>query len=104
VGVPGDIVSEKDGKIQVNGKPFRGPGLPHICWQQKDESLTGGEGPRFEPVTVPASSYFVVGDNTSNSYDSRIPGFGLVTRDQIKGRPLHIYWSTEKSRIGCAVR
>ena len=104
VGVSGDIVSEKDGKIQVNGKPFWRPGLPQVCGKPKDESLTRGEEPRFDPVNVPASSFFVIGDNSSNSYDSRIPGFGLVTPDQIKGRPLHIYWSTEKSRIGCAVR
>jgi type IV secretory pathway protease TraF len=52
---------------------------------------------------VPASSFFVVGDNSTNSYDSRIPGFGLVTLDQVRGRPVYIYWSTGKSRIGCAV-
>lgn len=104
VGVPGDIVSEKDGKIQVNGKPFWGLGLPRVCGKPKDESLTRGEEPRFDPVVVPELSFFVVGDNSSNSNDSRIPGFGLATPNQIKGRPLHIYWSNEKSRIGCSVR
>jgi len=104
VGVAGDIVSEKDGTIQVNGKPFWGLGLPQVCGKPKDGSKTEGNGPRFDAVVVPVSSYFVVGDNLPNSYDSRIPGFGLVTPDQIKGRPLHIYWSTEKSRIGCPVR
>ncbi len=104
VGVAGDIVSEKDGKIEANGKPFWGPGLPQVCGKPKVESITEGEGPRFDAVSVPVSSYFIAGDNSSNSYDSRIPGFGLATPDQIKGRPLHIYWSTEKSRIGCPVR
>ncbi len=104
VGIPGDIVSERDGALLVNGKAMRENGLPQVCEKPKDESLTRGEEPRFDPVHVPASSFFVIGDNSSNSYDSRIPGFGLATPHQIKGRPLHIYWSTEKSRIGCAIR
>jgi len=104
IGIPGDLVSERDGTLLVNGKPIKENGLPQVCGKPKDESLTRGEEPRFDPVSVPAASFFVIGDNSSNSYDSRIPGFGLATPDQIKGRPLHIYWSTEKSRIGCAVR
>jgi len=104
VGVAGDIVSEKNGTILVNGRPLKELGLPQVCGDLKSERQTWGEEPRFDPVSVPASSFFVIGDNSSNSHDSRIPGFGLATPDQIKGRPLHIYWSTEKSRIGCTVR
>jgi signal peptidase I len=104
VGIAGDVVSERNGMILVNGKPFREQSLSQVCGEPKHESSTRGEDPRFDPVTVPASSFFVVGDNSSNSYDSRIPGFGLATPDQIKGRPLHIYWSSERSRIGCDVR
>ncbi len=104
VGIPGDVVSERDGTILANGKPFGEHGLPQVCENRKDESLTQGEKPRFGPVSVPESSFFVIGDNSPNSYDSRIPGFGLVTADQIKGRPVHIYWSSDTSRIGCSIR
>ncbi len=104
VGVAGDIVSEREGKVLVNGRPFDEQGLPKVCGRLRNESSMKGEEPRFDPVTVPASSLFVVGDNSSNSYDSRIPGFGMATSDQAKGRPVHIYWSTDKSRIGCTVR
>jgi signal peptidase I len=104
VGLAGDVVSERNGTILVNGKPFATYILPQDCTNSKDVSLAQGEEPRFNPVSVPASSFFVVGDNSSNSYDSRIPGFGLATPDQVKGRPLYIYWSTDKSRIGCVIR
>jgi signal peptidase I len=104
VGVGGDIVSEKDGAILINGTPFAGRDLSQVCGKPKGESPPAEGLPRFEPVTVPAASFFVVGDNSANSYDSRIPGFGFVTPDQVKGRPLYIYWSVDRSRIGCAIR
>jgi len=44
----------------------------------------------------------VVGDNLSNSYDSRF--FGLVALNQVKGKPLILYWSPGTSRIGCPIR
>lgn len=104
VGVAGDVVSERNGTILVNGKSLKEHGLPQVCGRPQGNLPTWGEEPRFDTVSVPASSFFVIGDNSSNSYDSRIPGFGLATPDQIKGRPPHIYWSSEKSLIGCAVR
>lgn len=75
VGIAGDIVSERDGTILVNGKPLMERDLPHVCGKPKDGSLAGGELPRFDTVSVSPSSFFVIGDNSPNSYDSRIPGF-----------------------------
>jgi hypothetical protein len=46
----------------------------------------------------------MIGDNLGNSFDSRIPEFGLVPLDEIRGRPLFLYWSSKLSRIGCPVR
>ena len=62
-----------------------------------------GEGlldyPSFQngaPVTVPSDSYFVMGDNRSNSADGRVWGF--VKRDLIVGRPVFVYWSYDESK------
>ncbi|MFN2482348.1 MAG: signal peptidase I [Pyrinomonadaceae bacterium] len=52
--------------------------------------LSGGR-----TITVPADSYFVMGDNRDNSLDSRYWGF--VPRDLVIGRALFVYWSYDES-------
>jgi len=44
-------------------------------------------------LVVPPNSYFMMGDNRTQSLDSRYWGF--VPRENIVGRPLFIYWSFE---------
>lgn len=46
---------------------------------------------RGEDLVVPSGFYFMMGDNRTNSYDSRY--WGLVPRANLIGRPLFIYWS-----------
>jgi signal peptidase I len=46
-----------------------------------------------EDLIVPADSYFVMGDNRTDSLDGRYWGF--VSRNNLIGRPLFVYWSFE---------
>jgi signal peptidase I len=46
-------------------------------------------------LIVPEGSYFVLGDNRDDSYDSRYWGF--VPQENVVGRPLMIYWSMDQS-------
>jgi signal peptidase I len=48
-----------------------------------------------DEITVPATSYFVMGDNRYNSEDSRY--WGYVPRDLVIGRAMFVYWSYDES-------
>lgn len=50
----------------------------------------------YGPVTVPASQYFVLGDNRNNSEDSRF--FGFVPSENVLGKVYKIYWPLNRSR------
>lgn len=91
IGVPGDVVEGRDKKVYVNGQLYANPHEVH----KESEMIPKEQNPRdtFGPVTVPADSYFVMGDNRDRSYDSRFWKF--VTRDQIKGLAFIKYWSID---------
>jgi signal peptidase I len=95
VGVPGDVVEGKEKKVYVNGKPYDNP---HEVHKEKD-IIPKEMNPRdtFGPITVPADSYFVMGDNRDRSYDSRFWKF--VRRDQIKGLAFIKYWSWDRDKL-----
>ena len=44
-----------------------------------------------DDIVVPPDSYFAMGDNRDNSYDSRYWGF--IPQENLIGRPLFITWS-----------
>jgi signal peptidase I len=99
-GVAGDTVSPgAHNEVLVNGRPLP---EPMVCGKPVKPDVRDSVNPPFETVKIPDGYLFVVGDNLSNSYDSRF--FGLVALNQVKGKPSFLYWSPGTSRIGCPIR
>lgn len=84
IGVPGDHVRIREGQVYVNGKPL---GEPYVPAQYFDIRSMG-------EITIPANSYFVLGDHRSMSNDSR--DFGPVGKQYIYGKAVLVYWPVQK--------
>lgn len=80
IGLPGDVVSERDGRVYVDGRRLR---EPYVDPADRD-SLTH-TWPRLGP-----GQYFVMGDNRAGSCDSR--AWGPVPRSAFIGPVVATYW------------
>lgn len=117
IGIPGDTVSMTEDRLVVNGKVVSyAPPPPDLL----TGPTPGGEGkliaceslgdrqhavmiqhgphgtPSFAPVLVPPGSYFLMGDNRDESFDSRY--FGPVSGDRIVGRATVVAASVDPER------
>ncbi len=84
IGLPGDKVEVKGERVYINDQPLQ------------EKYIEAPPHYQFGPVTVPADSYLVLGDNRNNSYDSHFWGF--VPRENIIGRAVVRFWPP--NRIG----
>ena len=118
IGLPGDKVELKDGKVFVNGEPLkdeayakyidnsRYPANPgrivaadyQLRWEKRMLGQMFSEyiKDNFGPVIVPQGQYMMMGDNRDRSCDSRY--WGPVPEYLIKGKAMFIYWPP--SRMG----
>jgi signal peptidase I len=107
VAVPGDRIELRDDHLVINGETASyalvNNNVPSAL--VLDETVSGKVHslmiqPRqramrsFGPMTVPPGSYFMMGDNRDNSFDSRY--FGFVSRDRILGRATLVAMSFDR--------
>ncbi|MBA2442075.1 MAG: signal peptidase I [Rubrobacter sp.] len=84
VDLQGDTVAIRDGALFVNGEPRREPYV--------DYRLTDGNF--FGPATVPEGHVFVMGDNRSNSLDSRF--LGPIPEGDLLGEASFLLWPPDR--------
>ena len=82
IGLPGDRVEVKSGKIYVNGL------LLQESYPAKSPQYSWG------PATVPPKSYLMLGDNRNNSCDGHYWGF--VPRERIIGKAIVRSWPIDR--------
>jgi len=118
IGLPGDRIQIINGVLHINGQPVRreqiddfieidenGSGTPVKQWRQ-----TLPNGVTFTTISlmersffantpiyaVPPDHYFMMGDNTDNSNDSRVSQFGYIPFENLVGRVEIIHFSVEQ--------
>jgi signal peptidase I len=92
IGIPNDQVMISNGRVFVNGKALNERYLP-----DNNHTFPGVFATEGRVLTVPANSYFVLGDNREHSFDSR--NFGFIDRSKITGRAWLIYWPLDRAGI-----
>ena len=88
IGLPDDTVEIGGGSISVNKMKIEFGAATHPI---EYRNIHNGILLRaVESYQVPPGEYFVLGDNSANSYDSRY--WGTIRRSAISGKVTKIYW------------
>ncbi|MBU4251880.1 MAG: signal peptidase I [Candidatus Omnitrophica bacterium] len=92
VGFPGDVVEIKGGSIYINDKPAPEAIFNQIYYYNRGQLDAPGQ-----KMVVPKDSYFVLGDNSATSKDSRYWGF--VPKNNLLGQAIIIYWPLQRIKL-----
>ncbi|MFX3673929.1 MAG: signal peptidase I [Paenisporosarcina sp.] len=100
IGLPGDLITYENDQLFVNNKRIDEPYLEsYPAFVNPNENLT--EDFKLEELTgsfhVPKDSYFVMGDNRRQSFDSRY--FKFVHSDKVIGQVVARYWPIKQVTV-----
>jgi signal peptidase I len=93
VGLPGDTIETRDGVVYVNDRRLE---EPYLADGTRTGDPTNGNNPAIDRQVVPDGTVFVMGDNRSNSHDSRYADRGPIPIDSIVGRAFILVWPPGK--------
>ncbi len=78
IGLPGEKVEYKNNKLYINGRYIKEPFL------KNNQTTYDFELKELGYKKIPKDHYFVLGDNRTNSTDSRM--IGLINKNKISGK------------------
>ena len=99
VGVAGDRVSVRDGRVAINGTPsgfLADSAFERFGSRVVHLNLDSGGGPNLD-VVIPAGQVLAIGDHRGNSRDSRY--FGFVAEDAVYARAIAVYWRRNEGPV-----
>jgi signal peptidase I len=80
IALPGETWEMRSGFVYINGKRLE---EPYVHRDRRDADT-------LPPEKIPDDSYFVMGDNRSQSCDSRV--WGALPRSNLIGKVFAVYW------------
>lgn len=90
IGLPGETIMISTGKVYINGQL-----LDETSYLASTVITSGGSYlPDGKTITIPNDSYFMLGDNRSQSIDSR--QYGPVAKQLLIGKELFCYFNCAK--------
>jgi len=94
VGLPGDEIEIRNGKLIINQEVMDDPPFGRHYYYNRNDWDYGRAG---ETISIPADAYFVLGDNSAQSSDSR--NWGFVQSDNLIGKTLCIWWPPKRIKL-----
>ena len=92
IGQPGDTVECINGQVYVNDELLDESAYIDPEYEQQMIDEFGTFNSNFDAVTLGEDEYFVMGDNRPYSKDSRYAEVGPITKDQIFGKGVMVYF------------
>ena len=87
IGLPGETWEMRNGFVFINGRRLE---EPYVNQDRRDADT-------LPPEKIPDDSYFVMGDNRSQSCDSRV--WGPLARDNLIGKVFAVYWPPKRISV-----
>ncbi len=82
IGLPGETLEYKDGVLLIDGEELDKDDKAVLYASEEMGEL----GLLEEPIYLDSDEYFVLGDDRTNSEDSRVANIGNVKRSEIEGK------------------